>query len=146
MIVMWLHEHARALPVLRHSATARQFVRFALVGATNSAWDFLVYLVLTRGWLGFSFHYLWANSVAFFVSVTNSYILNKRWTFRHSDRRHHIHFSKFLMVNLVTLALYEVILFATIDRLRIPDIIAKLVAIALVTVWNFGANKYWTFR
>lgn len=129
-----------------HAVTVRQFVKFGIVGATNTAWDFGVYYILTRGMFGFSLHFLTANIIAFTVSVINSYLLNRAWTFRSTDTRHHVLFTKFLIVNLITLGLYELLLYALIDRARLFDLIAKLISVGVVMVWNFAANKFWTFR
>lgn len=126
--------------------TIRQFVVFGLVGVTNTAWDFGTYYVLTRGTFGLTLHFLAANIISFTVSVINSYILNRKWTFRSNDPRHHIVFVKFIVVNLITLGLYEVLLYLLIDRAHIYDLFAKLLSIGIVMVWNFSANKYWTFR
>ncbi len=134
------------LPLLNRSATARQFVKFSVVGVSNTAWDFALYLILTRGWLGFELHFLVANVVAFLGSVLNSYLLNKRWTFRNRDARHHVQFTKFFLVNCVSLALYEVLLYVFHQRVGLFDLVAKLLSVAVVMVWNFAANKYWTFR
>ncbi len=127
-------------------ATTRQLTKFAIVGCANTIVDFSVYILLTRGWLGFHLHFLIGNLIAFFASVVNSYFLNKRWTFRNLDTRHHIQFAKFFLVNTITLSLYEILLFLFIDRFHLFDLTAKLIAVAIVTAWNFSANKFWTFR
>lgn len=132
-------------PFFRH-ATTRQLAKFAIVGCANTAVDFFFYILLTRGWLGFQLHFLVGNFIAFFIAVVNSYLLNKRWTFKNLDTRHHVQFTKFLLVNAITLGFYEVILFFLIDRFQLFDLVAKLIAVMMVTIWNFSANKYWTFR
>ncbi len=132
--------------VTAYAATLRQFVKFGIVGATNTAWDFGVYYVLTRGVFGFSLHFLTANIIAFSVSVMNSYLLNRTWTFRSTDTRHHVLFTKFLTVNLVTLGLYELLLYLLVNHVHLYDLIAKLISIGVVMIWNFAANKFWTFR
>ncbi|MBI4414835.1 MAG: GtrA family protein [Candidatus Kerfeldbacteria bacterium] len=134
------------LPVFSRLPVARQFVKFGLVGVTNTLWDFLVYLLLTRGWLGFHMTPIVANGIAFVAAMVNSYILNKRWTFRDSSPQHHIQFTKFSIINLVTLALYELLFYIFHQRMHLYDIIGKLIAVLLVMIWNFSANRYWTFK
>lgn len=128
------------------TALAQQFVKFSLVGVTNTALDFATYTALTRGWFGFSLHYLQANFFAFFLSVVNSYYWNKRWTFRHEGTRHRVLFAKFFLVNLVTLGFYELFLYLLVGRAHVYDLYGKLIALIVVLVWNFGANRHWTFR
>lgn len=134
------------IPLLNRSAVARQFSKFLLVGVTNTFWDYALYIVFTRGFLGFRLYFLLAQMIAFLASVLNSYLLNKRWTFHHRDTRHHIHFTKFLLVNLVGLGVYEGLLFLLVDKGGIYDLLAKAMVIVPVMFWNFAANKYWTFR
>jgi putative flippase GtrA len=141
-----LAQIARRFPLLNESHVARQFTKFVIVGVTNTLWDYALYILLTRGWVGFSLHYVPAQLCAFVGSVLNSYILNKRWTFRHDDPRHHVLLGKFFLVNIVTLVVYEILLVLLIDHLGVYDLLAKAIAIAPVTIWNFCANKFWTFR
>lgn len=141
-----LKERVLQLPLLERSIAARQFVKFAIVGASNTLCDYALYIVLTRGWLGFQLHFVSAQFLAFLGAMLNSYILNKRWTFRHSDSRHHIHLTKFFLVNVMTLLLNEALLLLLVGRLGVYDLLAKGIAIIPVTLWNFAANKYWTFR
>lgn len=141
-----LSDYALRLPVLGQSATARQLVKFLLVGVTNTFWDYALYIVLTRGLFGFTLYYLAAQLIAFIGSVLNSYFFNKRWTFRNKDPRHHIQISKFFLVNIITLGIYEMLLFFLVEKLEMFDLLAKALVIIPVTLWNFFANKYWTFK
>ena len=141
-----LSDFALRLPFLGQSKTARQLVKFLMVGVTNTFWDYALYIIFTRGLLGFSLHFLAAQFLAFVGSVLNSYFLNKRWTFRNTDPRHRVQLGKFFLVNIVTLGLYELLLFLLVDRLEMYDLFAKALVIIPVTLWNFFANKYWTFR
>lgn len=134
------------VPLLHTSRSARQFVKFILVGFTNTAWDFGVYITLTRGPQPLRLDPLLANGVAFLISVTNSYLLNKRWTFRDPDPRHHVQATKFLLVNAVSLAMYELLLYLLHRMLGVQDLLAKACAVIVITGWNFTANKFWTFR
>jgi putative flippase GtrA len=79
------------------------------------------------------------------VAVTNNYTWNRVWTFRH--QRGHMAYQglRFLMVSTVALAANLAFL-AILVGLGVPKISAQAVAIALVTPWNFVANKLWSFR
>ncbi len=134
----------REHPLLIGRPTLRQFIKFGLVGASNTVLDFGVYLALTR-WL--DLHYLIANLIAFSLAASSSFILNKYWTFR-DNRLDGLTFQyiKFLIVSTVGAFLTEFTLFALVHFAGIHDIIGKVTAIAVVTFWNFFANKHWTFR
>ncbi|MFH1171819.1 MAG: GtrA family protein [bacterium] len=134
------------LPIIGESVAAQQLAKFLLVGMTNTAWDYGLYVLFTRGWFGFQMHFLAAQLLAFIGSVLNSYILNKRWTFRDQDPRHHIKLTKFFVVNIFALFFYEFLLFVLVEKSGVYDLFAKALVILPVILWNFFANKYWTFR
>src|ERR1035437_8585258 len=56
-----------------------QFVKFGIVGVSNTALTFIVYTVLLKV---FGVWYLAASAVGFIVGATNGFLLNRRWTFR----------------------------------------------------------------
>jgi putative flippase GtrA len=124
--------------VARH-AVSRQFVRFLVVGLSNTALSFVAYRLL----LLVSTPYLVAAPIAFAVGVLNGYILNRRWTFSAPDTtRSRLLYVLFGALGAVTLTLL-VLLFvraAGIDR-----VLAYVVAIPPVTVATFLANRFWTF-
>lgn len=122
----------------------RQFVKFGFVGASNTLLDFGIYASLTRLTEFFSHHLLTANAISFTVAVSNSYFLNKHWTFRDTGRKYHIQFAKFFLSNCVALGINELILFALVS-VGVYDILAKALAICVSLFWNFFINKYWVF-
>src|SRR6202161_2091181 len=56
-----------------------QFVKFGIVGVSNTLLTFLVYTLLLKG-LGL--WYLAASAIGFAVGAVNGFLLNRRWTFR----------------------------------------------------------------
>src|SRR5581483_1981814 len=71
---------ARGRFLHRHHPS-RQFVRYVLAGAVNTALSFGVY----RGLLEIGTPYAAAAPIAFAVGSVNGYILNRRWTFAAAD-------------------------------------------------------------
>src|SRR5271155_4302892 len=71
-----------AHPLLRHVPLARQFVKFGLVGVSNTLLTLVVYTVLVKV---FGVWYLLASAIGFAVGATNGYLLNRSWTFRGHD-------------------------------------------------------------
>jgi putative flippase GtrA len=157
----------------------RQFIKFCIVGLSSTLIDFGIYLTLievlhiqdsvaaamgpTR-FLGFldaqMAGRLAANSISFLFAVTNGFIWNSRWTFRHTDREGlHQRYLKFVLTNVIGLFLNLTILTLVshlvppsltnvlVGRLKDPaGFIGKLCATAVVVFWNFTASKYWTFK
>ncbi|MBU1074822.1 GtrA family protein [Patescibacteria group bacterium] len=123
-----------------------QFVKFAIVGTANTFVDFGIYFGLTRSSEFWEGHYLWANFIAFVFAATSSYIFNKNWTFKDSNRKIHIQYPKFLLVSAVGLSLNETILYLLVTQAVFYDLWAKAFAACVVLFWNFVINKIWTFR
>ena len=127
---------------LRRRANWLQLAKFCLVGATGYVINLAVFAALVHG---ADMHYIPAAVCSFLVAVTNNYIWNRTWTFRH--QRGHIAYQglRFLLVSSIALAANLVFL-AILVGIGVPKIPAQAIAIALVTPWNFVANKLWSFR
>jgi len=90
-------------------------------------------------------HYTLAATGSFLVAVSNNYLWNRVWTFRH-QRGHIAHQGlRFLAVSTIALAA-NLLFLAILVGIGVPKIPAQAMAIALVTPWNFVANKLWSFR
>jgi putative flippase GtrA len=126
---------------LRRPANWVQLAKFCTVGASGYIVNLAVYGTL----LALGVHYLLAAVCSFLVAVTNNYLWNRVWTFRH--QRGHLVFQgfRFLLVSTIALAANLAFLSALV-ALGVPKLPAQAVAIALVTPWNFVANKLWSFR
>ncbi len=144
-----------------------QFLKFAVVGVSNTAVDWIVYFLLT-GFIttDFSAKPL-AKAIAFLVAVTNSYIWNTLWTFRREYQKttkggqqkyKGVIFVKFVLVSLVGWLInyltFKITLNSTPDTffvligktVNMRDIIALVFASGAAILWNFFANKLWTYR
>ena len=55
-----------------------QFVKFGIVGVSNTLLFFAVYTLLLKG---FGVWYLAASGIGFAVGAVNGFLLNRRWTF-----------------------------------------------------------------
>ena len=67
--------------------TYLQFIRFALVGCSNTVIDILVLNLILWLWPTRSTAMvLLANSVAYTIGALNSFVLNRSWTFQRSGR------------------------------------------------------------
>jgi putative flippase GtrA len=126
---------------LRRPANWLQLAKFCTVGASGYVVNLAVYATL----LAVGVHYLPAAVCSFLVAVTNNYLWNRAWTFRH--QRGHLVFQGFRFLLVSTVALAANLAFLSIlVALGVPKLPAQAIAIALVTPWNFVANKLWSFR
>ena len=121
--------------------TARQFVKYLVVGGSNTAVDFAVYalIVLLGGW------YVAAKIVAACAGMINGYIHNGRWTFRAGRFRVQT-LARYGVVALGGLALNLALLVLLVEDLHVHKILGQAIAIPFVAGLTFVANRRWTFR
>ena len=121
----------------------RQFIKFAIVGFSSTIIDWGIYLILTR-FLGI--YYLMAKILSFSIAMINSYIWNRRWTFKSNDPQKLREFIKFLIIALVGVVLNTLIMYVAVDFIYLNDLYGLVFASGIVMFWNFGANKFYTFK
>jgi putative flippase GtrA len=133
---------ARASNALRQRHNWEQLVKFCVVGASGYVVNLLVYVALLNG---ADLHYRTAATGSFLVAVTNNYVWNRFWTFRH--RRGHFGYQglRFLVVS-VLVYLGNLVILTALVELGVGKILSQAVAIVLVTPLNFVGNKLWSFR
>ncbi len=122
----------------------RQFIKFCIVGVINTAIDTLTYYFFTRF---LNVFYLTANVFAFIISTANSYYLNRNFTFQSVHEKKKLEYGKFIGIQLVGLAITEVILYLFVTYFgQEHDIIGKLSAVVVVLFWNFFGSKFFVFK
>jgi putative flippase GtrA len=131
-------------PLIAGRPAIRQFIKFSIVGAWNTIVDFLVYLALTRF---VHIYYVAATIGSFLVAATISYFLNKFWTFRDYQKdRMAKQYLQFIFIGSIGALISALVLFCTVHFLHFYDLAGKAAAVVIVVIWNFFANKRWTFR
>lgn len=122
--------------------TALEFFRFGLVGLVNTSVDFAIFLLLYRG---LDADPLAANCIAFLIAVTNSYLLNRHWTFRASSAPLSMaNYARFLVVNSGGLVIGTLAILLLKGLLLVEW--AKLIAAGLTLIWNFSTSKLLVFK
>jgi len=112
------------------------------LGTVFVAMEFLAFPVL----FGDKFGILFAATLGFSFAVVHSFILHHFWTFQVESKKYKFLFVKFLIVSLVGLCCTLFLMFGFVHILGIYYMVAKICTSAIVLVWNFLANKYWTFQ
>jgi dolichol-phosphate mannosyltransferase len=139
--------HQSTPPTLhpRNRRAVNRFLRFILVGLSGVFVDMTVFYLLsdpsTLGW-GITRSKMMAAEVAIF----NNFIWNDRWTFgdvssyQQGWKKRLKRFLKFNLICSLGLILNILVLNLLFNYLGINRYIANIIAIALVTLWNFWAN------
>lgn len=137
-----------------------RFFRFAIVGSFGAVVDFGVLNLLA---LVFDVPTIWASVVSFIAAVASNFTWNRLWTYPDSRSKPIVQQGfQFLLVSVIGLII-RTPLFALIEHnlLRllsgsmpvrwipaqvVAHNIALAVVIGIVMIWNFIANRYWTYN
>ena len=120
-----------------------KFIKFGVVGGSGLVIDFSATWLLKEK-LGT--HKLVANSVGFILAATSNYYLNRIWTFESTNEDLTTEFSLFLFFAVIGLLINNTILYLLNEKLKVPFYFAKLLAIGVTVIWNFGSNFLFNFQ
>lgn len=123
------------------SATRWQLVRFAIVGVLSNAVLYLVYLWLTTLGMGHKS----AMSLLYALGVGQTFLFNKRWTFRH-DAAVHTALLRYVALYAAGYLFNLLMLMLLVDRAGFPHQWVQGGMILLLAVALFAGQKYWVFR
>lgn len=121
-------------------SVAAQWLRFAAVGGSNTLLSWCLYTGLVQ----VGVHYVLASGLAFALGALNSYVLNRRWTFRSQDRRLP-EALRFGAVQCVGLAVDVCLLYALVHDARIHHLIAQAVVFPVASGLTFLLSRHWAF-
>ncbi|HEY9889312.1 MAG TPA: glycosyltransferase family 2 protein [Candidatus Obscuribacterales bacterium] len=126
-----------------------RFLRFAVVGFSGVFVDYGVfYLLFSQGGLGLTT----SNILSAEVAIINNFLWNDAWTFADFAQQQRgwqsrlRRFLKFNLICLVGLAMNTAIVNALFNAFGMNAYLAKFIAIAIVTLWNFGVNLKLSWR
>jgi putative flippase GtrA len=124
------------------SNIVRQFIKFGIVGASNTFISLLIYYVL----IYYNINYIIANTVGFFVSVLNSYYWNSKFVFNKNENGNLRPLIKTFISYGLTYALSTILLVIMVNYLNISEFIAPILNLIITIPLNFLLNKFWAFR
>lgn len=124
-------------------ALTRQFIKFGIVGVSNTAISLAIYYI-------FIFIdkdlYLAGNCIGFVVSVLNSYYWNNKYVFKNRNGSHIKAICRMFMSYGVSFVIGTILLIIFVKVLLIPEEIAPIPIMIISVPINFILNKYWTFK
>ena len=115
----------------------RQIIRFGIIGGIAFLIDYVV-LYMCKEWLGL--HVLLSAGISFTISVIFNYIASVKWVFD-VDKDPKKNFIIFIVLSIVGLIITEIIMWFGTDILHIHYLIVKIIATAIVMVFNFVTRK-----
>jgi len=93
----------------------------------------------------FTIEVILAATMSFIFAVIFSFTFNKIWTFQNRSKNIRKQFIKFLIVSVIGLLLTVSLMFVFVKLLHIFYLLSKIMTSVIVLLWNFLANKLWTF-
>lgn len=119
--------------------TVKQFSKFAVVGITSLAVDYILLLVLVEV---LHVDFLIATSASFLASVVVNYFLSMRYVFsRRDDLSRKREFTIFAVLSAVGLGLNDLFMFVGVAVLSIGYQVMKLISTFMVTWYNFFSRR-----
>lgn len=116
-----------------------QFAKFGLVGGIAFLIDYGIMVLLTEV---FGVNYLISATISFTVSVIFNYLASMRYVFTHKEglsRRRE--FVIFIVLSVIGLGLNDLCMWLFTGVLGISYLISKIIATAIVMVYNFITRK-----
>jgi putative flippase GtrA len=129
------------LDALKSKEAAIQFIKFSIVGLSNTAIGLGTYYLFL--WLGC--YYMIANVLSWIISVFNAFYWNNKYVFKSSTTWFRALFRTYISYG-VSFLVGTAILFALVEWCGISDIIAPLLVLIVTIPLNFVLNKFWTFK
>ena len=118
----------------------RELILYGLIGGFCAALDFGVYTML-----GLWIPYLWANVLSVHCGIFTSFFLNRSLNFKVKDKAAQ-RFTIFYLVGLSGLALSEGLIWLLASQFAWNPILAKLLTVFVVALYQFLLNKFITFK
>ena len=147
------------MSVLTSKQERIRFLKFLFVGITGAVVDFGI-MNLMRIVVGLSL--VWSQAISFSVAVINNFLWNRYWTYPDSrSKAPYRQLIQFFLINLVGILVrtplvtwFDKLILNFLDKSSyslplenyiISQNLALTGAIGIILLWNFFANRYWTY-
>ncbi|MDQ0202252.1 GtrA family protein [Neobacillus ginsengisoli] len=117
-----------------------QFIKFCIVGATNTAISFVVYALLLK----LNMNYLIASTLSYLAGLLNGYIFSSSFVFK--DKPNLIQGLKFLGVYLSSMLINLALLYILVDYFKFSELLGQFIVTCFNVIYNYSLNKFWTFK
>lgn len=128
------------------------FLKFCVVGILNTGIDFAVF----TGLFILGLPLLFAHILAYSCGIGNSFILNRKWTFKSQEKqtlrradapqKMMGQLTQFVTINLFSLTATYLLLVWFHMHWGWPVLLARLLAMVISLAINFVGSRFWVFR
>ena len=124
-----------------------QFLRYMVTGGFAFVVDFGFFAFFLYV---FEWYYLFANMAGLLAGMILNYTISIGWVFsaceRSLEKQQIAEFGLFALVGFVGIGFNQLLIYWMVDGLHLDEIVSKVIATAIVLVWNFGGRKLMLFR
>lgn len=124
--------------IKKHEKLINQLIKFGVVGAIAFLIDYVLLYVLTEY---LNIYYLISSVISFTVSLIFNYILSITWVFDVTKKQTYKEVIIFVILSVMGLGINQLVMYIGSDLLKVYYMITKLVATAIVMIWNFVTRK-----
>lgn len=122
-----------------------QFFRYAFVGGWATVADWGVFALFNEV---VKLHYLISAPIAFLMGLTVNYLLSKKFVFS-GEKSEHAASTEFVVygiIGIIGLLMTMIIMYLLTEFVGFIPMVSKIIATAIVLVWNFLARKFVLYR
>jgi len=120
----------------------RNFILYAFIGATGVIIDFIIFTVLVEV---IGLYYVISNVISVSFGLTNNFILNRKYNFKVYNKPVH-RFLSFYLIGFVGIAISTLLIHLFTETFVIPILISKIIAVMIVVILQYIANRFITFK
>jgi len=120
----------------------RQFVKYGIVGASNTVITFVVYTILVQV---VGVEYIVSLILGYLAGSINSYVLNRHWTFRAGHLSHTSVGTRFAIVQVLAILANVGLLYLLVHDAHVHKVAAQAILTLPVLAITFFVNRAWSF-
>ena len=121
------------------------FIKFCIVGVSNTIVDFSIYFLLTREEPLLSRHFIVAKAISFFMATIWSFVANRRFTFSEKDSINLGDFLRFYIAIGSGVFINTGVYYLCLNGLHLYDLLGVILATLATAIYSFLFLKFWVF-
>ena len=118
-------------------------LKFCITGGLNTIIDFVITTLLN---VVLHLNINVAKPIGYLCGMANSFVVNKKWTFKTGNAATKRELIKFIIVNACMLGLSLLLINLFKSTFEMHDTLANLLSTGTVMVINFFVSNFWVFK
>lgn len=118
-----------------------QILKYLIIGTLNTLFGYILFALLLK----VKIFYLLSLLISHIIGTINSYVFNKKFTFKSKDKING-EIQKFFLVYTLMFIANFLLLYLAVDIFKIKPLIAQIPILFLTVVISFIGQRFFTFR